>query len=208
MENLKNLKNNPLEINDTLIPSANCAILRNGDFGVEIFLLRKRPDSIFAKKMVLPGGHQEPKEDILETVVRESKEETNVRLKIENLIFWKTAPSTDPQTHKQYKIDFHITNGTQLTPKLNDFNEHDCGEWFSIDDALLMHQHKLTNFELPEQGKIFLEEIAHFENIQQIFEFTKWLNQQKIDNLTLPEEKDLFLKIRTFLRNKIRINEL
>jgi len=68
----------------------------NGEYEI-LLIQRKNPP--FQGKFALPGGFVEYNESVEEACIREAKEETNMDIKIENLVGIYSKPNRDPRGH-------------------------------------------------------------------------------------------------------------
>ncbi len=74
---------------DGRIPAAVAAVLVEGEEGLEILLIKRseREGDPWSGQMAMPGGRREPEDaDLLETAIRETREETGVALSDADLL--------------------------------------------------------------------------------------------------------------------------
>ena len=108
----------------------------SGD-GFEVFLQRRVPSMAFAAGMtVFPGGAREPADEHLAaTGVRETYEETGVRLQAQDLVPWSrwVTPEGEP---RRYDTLFFVTALPEGEDALATGTEMDAVVWLSPADAL------------------------------------------------------------------------
>ena len=102
----------------------------------------------------LPGGKQEYNETIYECAIRETKEETDLDLDINDLKVFNVADDIQPNKH--YITVQIIANNSNGIPKVMEPNKIDNWQWFKFD-------------ELPENiyspSKKFIEKYKKEEDI-------------------------------------------
>ena len=108
----------------------------SGD-GFEVFLQRRVPSMAFAAGMtVFPGGAREPADEHLaDTGVRETYEETGVRLRAQDLVPWSrwVTPEGEP---RRYDTLFFVTVLPEGEDALATGTEMDAVVWLSPAAAL------------------------------------------------------------------------
>ncbi len=77
----------------------------------------------------LPSGHLEPEESMMEALLRETREETGIQLKLEDVQF------VHVMHRKSIYIDFFFVSKDWMgDPQLMEKDKCDDMQWFSLDD--------------------------------------------------------------------------
>ncbi len=115
-------------------------------------LLIKRSKYPFQGKWVLPGGKLEENETIEETAVRETKEETNLDIEIDELLGVYSEPDRDPRgryisaafianpvKEKKVKTNKEASEARWMKPEELEKEEMGFDHWKMIQDYLEEH---------------------------------------------------------------------
>ena len=115
-------------------PAASVILLRDGPDGLETYLLHRHARMSFAASMVVfPGGKVDPvdrqqPDPILSCAVRETEEETGVRLapgELQPWAYWVT-PQVEP---RRYDTHFFVAELPRGQEAADVSGETDCAEW-------------------------------------------------------------------------------
>jgi 8-oxo-dGTP pyrophosphatase MutT (NUDIX family) len=131
----------PRERANRAATSAGGVVYRRGMDGVEIVLVGRRNEGLWA----LPKGTPEPGESIDETAVREVTEETGLRVRITDRLGTVRYQFTDHDGTRVDKTVHHFLL-EPLGGDLGDHDgEHDVVQWLDIHEAerLLTHRNQL-----------------------------------------------------------------
>lgn len=117
--------------------------------GGEIFLIQRaeRPGDHWSGHMALPGGRRELSDiDLLETAVRETREETGVELRGELVLgelddLQPTTPSLPPVVVRPYVFGLHT--------RPNIIPNHEVSGHIWVDTRELSASEQITNIEIP-----------------------------------------------------------
>jgi 8-oxo-dGTP diphosphatase len=107
------------------------AVIYNSKIGRHCILLTKRNIEPFKNYWCLPGGHVEENEPILQAVIREVKEETNLDFTPEFLNYFEEI-FPDQKIHNVALFFYGPSNGTPI-PEESEVSDMD---WFLLKDAL------------------------------------------------------------------------
>jgi 8-oxo-dGTP diphosphatase len=107
------------------------------------FLILKRADDDANSPGVwsLPGGGEEPSERPNQTVIREVKEETGLKITVGELLTTHHFAATEPNT-AVVVLTFHATTNSNIVT-LN--KEHSEYKWLSIKDDLTQYKSSIIN---------------------------------------------------------------
>lgn len=96
-------------------------------------LLQRRANTGFMDgRYDMPSGHVEKDEPVLETAVRELKEETDIDVRTEDLRLWHVNQFA---ANGQYYYNFFfVTDKWQGEPKITEPHKHDDLRFFALDD--------------------------------------------------------------------------
>lgn len=116
------------------VPAASVILLRDGSAGLETFLLHRHARMSFAASMVVfPGGKVDPLDErrpdpILSCAVRETAEETGVRLAPDELRPWAywVTPQIEP---RRYDTHFFVAELPRGQEAADVSGETDFAEW-------------------------------------------------------------------------------
>lgn len=139
--------------------------------GVEVYMIRRMRSMVFAGGMyAFPGGRVDPSDiDVLSAAVRETREETGLRLT--ELHAWSrwVTPEFEP---RRYDTWFYVARLPEGSQPLDVSGEADWAGWLSPIRALNDHNEQM----LPPTA-ITLAELAEFNSVDSV--------------LTVAEDRDL-----------------
>lgn len=144
------------EMEYQIIPSVQVVLMRQRKEGIEVFLLHRIAGG-FQNQWSFPGGAIDSGETEKQTGCRETFEETNVEIEEKDLHFLRTIESiTDrvidnKQVHRKYVIQVFTVFDDHLSPSNASPSEHDKSGWFSLKEAMEMHNIAVT--EATNSGK-------------------------------------------------------
>lgn len=150
-------------------PSASVIVLRDGVSGLETYLLQRHARMAFAASMVVfPGGRvdpadhragEQPDDPIRRCAVRETEEETGVRLGLENLHPWAhwITPEVEP---RRYDTRFFVAALPEGQQAADISGETDDAQWWTP-AAALVAQHAGAIGLMPPTLSILLELAEH-----------------------------------------------
>jgi 8-oxo-dGTP pyrophosphatase MutT (NUDIX family) len=141
--------------------AASVVLLRETDAGLETFLLHRHARMVFAASMVVfPGGRLDPvdrtdPDPIRRCAVRETEEETGVRLAPDALLPWAhwVTPELEPRRYDTFFYVAELPAGQQADDRSG---ETDRAEWSSPAAALAAEQAGRINL-MPPTLSILLE---------------------------------------------------
>lgn len=111
----------------------------------------------------LPGGHLEENEDIMDAIIRETKEELNIDLNPDNLKIIHIL-----HHYTEGRLNFIVSaNEYKGTLKINEPEKCEKLEWFTYDELPDNVTFKVKNSLKEIQNDIFYDNI-HFEKIRAI----------------------------------------
>jgi 8-oxo-dGTP pyrophosphatase MutT (NUDIX family) len=140
---------------DSILPerttlSAQVILLRSGKNGPEI-LLGHRVSGAFKNQWTSPGGKIDDDEHADDAAIRETEEETGVRLREEDLVFFRLVESRTKRKEYgvtcNYVIFIYVASGKDLKPYKASPKEFDKVEWISLKKALTMHEKAIKKAE-------------------------------------------------------------
>lgn len=150
-------------------PSASVIVLRDGAAGLETYLLQRHSRMAFAASMVVfPGGGvdradsrsgESESESIRRCAVRETEEETGVRLGLNDLHPWAhwITPAVEP---RRYATSFFIAALPEGQQAADLSGETDDAQWWSPAEALVAHRAGALGL-MPPTLSILLELAEH-----------------------------------------------
>jgi len=126
------------------IPAATIVLLRDGEEGVEVLMLRKNPEIRFGGMWVFPGGRIDPEDypedkDITvaarQAACREAKEEAGIDIDPESFVLFAqwTPP---PITERRYKTTFFAARAPEKLEVTIDGGEIHAHQWINPAKAL------------------------------------------------------------------------
>ena len=96
----------------------------------EVFLARRKEDDFLGGNYELPGGKMEEGETLYDTLVRETKEETNLNIsKVLCYIDYKDYLSSSGKKTRLYNFAVKVSNASDVI-----LNEYDEYKWININD--------------------------------------------------------------------------
>ena len=121
-----------------LIPAATVVVIRDGDDGLEVLLLKRTTErGAFGGYSVFPGGRVDAEDaDVVATAVREAVEETGLVLDPETLVPFSewTPPATEM---RRFQTSFFLAPVPVPTPEVVvDINEIVDHVWISPADVI------------------------------------------------------------------------
>lgn len=134
---------------DDLIPAATVLLLRDGDTGLEVLMLRRNSKIAFAGMWVFPGGRVDPEDEVAGdelasarvAAAREAKEESDLGIDVTKLVTWshwqppmvQAIPTGGPRRRfRTWFFAAEAPNG-QVTIDDGEITDH---EWLSPSTAL------------------------------------------------------------------------
>lgn len=95
----------------------------------DIFLAKRKTDDFMGGIYEIPGGNKEKGENILDTLIREVKEETNLDIKnVDSYINQFDYLSGSCKKCRQFNFKIEVTGGPIL------LTEHDSYKWLDMND--------------------------------------------------------------------------
>ena len=119
-------------------PAATVMLLRDGDDGLEVYLMHRSMSMPFAPGMtVFPGGRVEPRDggSTRACAVRETLEETGVALDESKLVAWSRWVTPEVED-RRYDVAFYCAALPAGQHARNITTEAEHGEWMRVTDVL------------------------------------------------------------------------
>jgi 8-oxo-dGTP pyrophosphatase MutT (NUDIX family) len=148
--------------------AATVVLLRDSPEGVLAWLMRRPASMRFAPGMsVFPGGAAEPGESVAEAAVRETYEETGVRLEVDDLRPWCrwVTPESERMRFDTWFFVAPLPPGQE--PKLLIGEAEDAG-WFGATAAVKSAQS--GNLALMPPTVVTLHQVGRFETVEAVVE--------------------------------------
>jgi 8-oxo-dGTP pyrophosphatase MutT (NUDIX family) len=133
------------KLDSILVPSVQVVLMREGNYGTEVFL-GLRTAGGFLDQWSFPGGGIDKGENDVEAAIRKTREESGTEISQGSLSFLYDTQSSTVRNKGgkhmlyNYQIRVFTVNAQNLTPYNASPNEHSEMKWMTITDALSMHE--------------------------------------------------------------------
>ena len=161
-----------LNTGETTVPraSASLILLRDGDDGPEVLLVRRNPEQRFmGGAWVFPGGATAPEDDDEQgTAVRELEEEAGIELSASHELVRFSRWITPAQIEVRFDTHFFVAEAPEDAEPTVDGSE--CVDWLWIRPQAALDSHRDDELMLVFPTIKHLEQLARFRTVSDVLE--------------------------------------